>query len=82
MKTPKNERELVLLLKYGLMSEKALERELENLEEILKLSETPIMFCHTHELVTRFKLTQKISSLTDAFYQKHLKPFHFIICRN
>lgn len=82
MKTPKGERELVLLLKTGLLSERALERELENLEELLSLSETPIMFCHTHELVTRFRLTQKISLLSIAFYTKELKPFHFLICRN
>ena len=82
MKTPKGERELVLLLKTGLLSESALERELGNLEEIFRLSETPIMFCHTHELVTRFKITQKISSLTEAFYKRELKAFHFLICRN
>jgi hypothetical protein len=82
MKTPKRERELVLLLKTGLLSEEALERELLSLEEIFRLLETPVMFCHTHELVTRYKVTQKNSSLTNVFYKRELKPFHFLICRN
>jgi len=73
---------MVLLLKTGLLSEEALERELESLEEMFRLSETPIMFCHTHELVTRYKVTHKISSLTNAFYKRELKPFHFLICCN
>lgn len=82
MKTPNKERELVLLTKTATMSEKALEKELISLEELLQFSESPVVFCMTHELARRNGLTHKTEVLLQVYYQKELKPFQFLICIN
>lgn len=82
MKTPNRERELVLLLKTALMSEKALEKELISLEQLFLYAESEIAFCQTHELVQRNRITSKKSRLINIFYSQQLKPFWFLINRN
>lgn len=82
MKTPKRERELVLLLNTGLMSERALEKELISLEEILKESESANVFCQTHEIVRRNRITRSSAILKAAMQRSELKAFHFLICVN
>lgn len=82
MKTPNRERELVLLLKTAFMSERALEKELTNLEELFLFTESEKLFCKTHELVRRNGITRKSSSLSKIFTSKELKPFYFLICIN
>ena len=75
-------REIVLLLKTGKMNEKALEKELDNLEIILHQAEAPGIFCKTHELVDRNRITRKESKLINSYYKIELKPFRFLICKN
>ena len=75
-------RELVLLLKTGQMSEKALEKELDSLDELLHHIESPGIFCKTHELVDRNRITDKQTKLINNFYLQELKPFRFLICKN
>ena len=82
MKTPNRERELVLLLKTAFMSERALEKELTNLEELFLFAESEKLFYQTHELVKRNNITRKPSSLSKVFTSKELKPFYFLICIN
>lgn len=82
MKTPNRERELVLILRTAQMSEKALEKELINLEELLQFSESLAVFCLTHELVKRNNITHKIADLSAIFNKRQLKPFQFLICVN
>ena len=82
MKTPNRERELVLLLKTAFMSEKALERELINLEELFQYAETETAFCKTHELVQRNGISSKKSKLSVIFYTHQLKPFWFLLNKN
>jgi hypothetical protein len=82
MKIPHKERELVLMMKSGLMNEEALEKELYNLEELFQYTESPEMFCITHELVSRNRVTRKKNPLLISFYKRELKPFHFLIGRN
>lgn len=82
MKTPKRERELVLLLKTARMSEKALEKELISLEELFQFAESEKVFCITHELVQRNGITNKSSILSKTFYSRELKPFYFLLCIN
>ena len=82
MKTPNRERELVLLLKTALMSEKALEKELINLEHLFLYAESETAFCQTHELVLRNHITSKRSRLIKVYHSHQLKPFWFLMNKN
>lgn len=82
MKTPNRERELVLLSKTALMSEKALERELISLEQFFVYAESEAVFCQTHQLVKRNRITSKKTHLVTIFYTHHLKPFWFLVNKN
>ena len=82
MKTPNRERELVLLSKTALMSEKALERELINLEHLFQYAESDTAFCQTHELVLRNGITSKRSKLINVYRTHELKPFWFLVNKN
>lgn len=82
MKIPNRERELVLLLKTAFMSEKALEKELVNLEELFQYAESEAAFCKTHELVQRNGISSKKTKLTTIFYTRQLKPFWFLLNKN
>lgn len=82
MKTPNRERELVLLSKTALMSEKALEKELISLEQLFLYAESETAFCQTHELVQRNGITSKKTRLINIFYSHRLKPFWFLMNKN
>jgi len=82
MKTPNRERELVLLLKTALLSEKALEKELISLEHLFLYAESETAFCQTHELVLRNRITSKKSKLVTVYHDHQLKPFWFLVNRN
>lgn len=82
MKTPNSERELVLLLKTALMSEKALEKELISLEQLFVYAESEAVFCQTHQLIQRNRITSKKARLTTVFYTLQLKPFWFLVNKN
>jgi hypothetical protein len=82
MKTPNRERELVLLSKTALMSEKALEKELISLEQLFLYAESATAFCQTHELVQRNRITSKKTRLSVIFYNHLLKPFWFLVNKN
>jgi hypothetical protein len=75
-------REIVLLLKTGKMSDEALGKELDKLEIVLFQTESTSVFCKTHELVDRNRITRKEAKLINCYYQKELKPFRFLVCKN
>ena len=75
-------KKFVLHLKPGLMSEQALEKELGWLDDLLQFAESPVIFCKTHELVNRNRITQKPIKLLKYFYKATLNPFRFLICKN
>lgn len=75
-------REIVLLSKTGKLNERALEKELNSLDTLLQFTESPAIFCKTHELVDRIRITRKEAKLINSFYKTELKPFRFLICRN
>ena len=79
MKTPNRERELVLLSKTAMLSEKALEKELLNLESLFQYAESESAFYTTHELVARNRITSKRSKLKEVFKTPNLKPFWFLV---
>jgi hypothetical protein len=82
MKTPNRERELVLLSKTALMSEKALEKELISLEQFFLYAESEAVFCQTHQLVQRNRITSKKAKLIIIYYDHLLRPFWFLINKN
>ena len=82
MKTPNKERELVLLSKTALMSEKALEKELINLEHLFLYAESETAFCQTHQLVLRNRITSDKAKLRNLYYDHQLKPFSFLVNKN
>jgi len=82
MKTPNRERELVLLSKTALMSEKALEKELISLEHLFLYAESATAFCQTHELVLRNHITSKKAKLIRIYHDLQLKPFWFLVNKN
>ena len=82
MKTPNRERELVLLSKTALMSEKALEKELISLEQLFVYAESEKAFCETHQLVQRNRITSNKKRLINIFYRHQLKPFWFLVNKN
>jgi hypothetical protein len=80
MKIPN--RNLLMLLKNQFMSDQAIEREVECLNEILFKTETPEYFCQAHELINRNRITSKTKKILLAIRFNKLKPFRFLICKN
>lgn len=72
----------MVLLRTEFMTEKEIEQEVEQLNEILVLAETPENFCYTHELVQRNGITSKKGRLLKVFYSTHLKAFWFLLNKN
>jgi hypothetical protein len=80
MRTP--DRDLLVLLKNEFMSQRAIEQEVECLNEILRRTELPLEFCKAHELIRRNRITQNARKLLLALHQIQLKPFWFFISKN
>ena len=80
MKTP--QRDILVLLKNGFMSEQAIEQEVGCLNELLRHTESPEEFCIAHELVNRNRITSKPHKILHAIRSSTLKPFRFLINKN
>ena len=76
------DRDLLLLYKADVYSEDLLQREVETLHQILLRVERSDIFCRSHELVTRNKITQKARRILSATRHFRLKPFQFLINKN
>jgi hypothetical protein len=81
MKTTPN-RDLLVLFRNEFMSPKAMEKEVDCLNDILRMVELPDEFCKAHELLQRNRITQKTHKLLNAFRQTELNPFWFLISKN
>jgi len=75
-------REILVVVKYDSVSQAALEKEMEWLNEILTTAETPSYFCIAHELVNRNRITQNKKKILTAVKHPDLKPFRFLIGKN
>jgi len=75
-------RDLLLLYKTEVYSEDLLQHEVECLHRILLNVECNDVFCKTHELVTRSKITGRARAILKAARHSSLKPFHFLINKN
>ena len=82
MKTP--ERDLLVLVRDEYMNEKFMEKELEQLNEMLFHYETIEKFCAVHEIfdLNKYKIITKASPMQQIIRQKELKPFQFVSNKN
>lgn len=80
MRTPG--RDLIVLLKNQLMSQQAIEHEVECLNGILRLAESEEQFCKAHELVDRNRITQKQKKILRESRFLELRAFRFLINKN
>jgi hypothetical protein len=75
-------RDLLVLLKNEFMSQRALDHEVECLNDILRTAESDDQFCIAHELVDRNRITARPKKIKKAIRYSELKPFRFLINKN
>jgi len=76
------DRDLLLLYKTDVFNEDLLQHEVECLHKVLVQVECNEIFCLSHELVTRSKITDRAKAILKAVQRSTLKPFHFLINKN
>lgn len=82
MKTPN--RDLLVLVKNDHLNEKAIEVELERLNQLLFNYETIQTLCKAHEVfdLNVYKIHSQFKLLKKVISKKHLKPFEFLFNKN
>lgn len=82
MKTPN--RDLLVLVKNDHLTEKAIELELEKLNQLLFNYETIQNLCVAHEVfdLNAYKIHNTFKLLQKVISRKHLKPFEFLFNKN
>jgi hypothetical protein len=80
MKMPN--RDLLVLLKSEFMSQKAIEQEVEYLNDLLRTTESDEQFCRAHELVDRNRITASPKRILKAIRFTELRQFRFLINKN
>ncbi len=80
MKMPN--RDLLVLLKSEFMSQKAIEQEVECLNDMLRSTESDDQFCKAHELVDRNRITGNPKRILKAIRFTELRQFRFLINKN
>ena len=82
MKTPN--RDLLVLVKNDHLTEKAIEVELERLNQLLFNYETIHTLCVAHEVfdLNAYRIHNSFKLLKKVISKKHLKPFEFLFNKN
>jgi hypothetical protein len=75
-------RDLLLLYKTEVVNEDLLQREMEFLNRVLSSVERQEVFCQVHELVNRYRITNKSKAILKATEEPELKPFCFLLNLN
>jgi hypothetical protein len=75
-------RDLLLLYKEEVYNDELIQYEVECLHRILMTVERSDVFCRSHELATRTKITGKAKAILKATEWPELKPFTFLINKN
>lgn len=75
-------RDLLVLLKNEFMTQRAIDHEVECLNDILRTAESDEQFCRAHELVDRNRITSKPKKIRNAIRYVELRPFRFLINKN
>ena len=79
---PGPKRDILVVVKDQLLSEQAIEHEVECLNEILRLAESNEQFCIAHELVNRNRITCRPQRILKAIRYPELRPFRFLLNKN
>ncbi len=80
MKNPT--RNLLILLHGQLLTDQAIEQEVDNLNTLLMITESSSCFCRAHELVNRNHITSSKSKILKESRYTELRPFRFLINKN
>jgi hypothetical protein len=79
-----SDRDLLVLVKDEFMNDQFMEKELEQLNNLLFYYETVENFCVAHEVfdVSKYKIVTKPRGIQKILRQKEVKPFQFICNKN
>jgi hypothetical protein len=75
-------RNLLVVLKSGFMSEEAIEQQVDSINNILYQVESAELFCTAHELVDRNRITSNPNKLLRESSYRNLRTFRFLINKN
>ena len=75
-------RNLLVVLKSGFMSEAAIEQQVECINTILFTVESADPFCIAHELVDRNRITSNRNKIHKEANYRNLRPVRFLINKN
>ncbi len=75
-------RNLLVLFKSASLDERALEQELECINEILEVTGTPHQFCTANELVDRNRISSNPKRIVKEARFNPLRAFRFLINKN
>ena len=76
-----NDRDLLVLVRTKTENQ-SLDEAVESLNNILLQVECTNVFCRSHELVMRNKITSRAKKILKAIASDELKPFYFLINKN
>ena len=77
-------RDLLFLFNHELMTQKAIEYEVEQLHQLLYAIEGIESLIIAHEIIdlNKYKVINKNTQLRNLIRQRELKPFVFLNCKN
>ncbi len=77
-------RDLLVLFNHEIMTQKAIEHEVEQLHQLLYAIEGIENLITTHEIIdlNKYRIIKKAHQLRKLFRQRELKPFVFLNCKN
>ena len=73
---------LLVLFKTWSLDEKSIEQEVECLQKISRISESPEQFCTAHELLDRNRITSRKNKILKMMRSSGLPAFRFFINKN
>jgi hypothetical protein len=71
--------ELMMVVRYGLVNQYAIKKEMERLDRVLDIAKSPGNFCKAHE---PYLTIQKHKKILITVRYAELKPFRFLIGKN
>lgn len=75
-------RDIILLVKDDDVNPEIIDLEMKGLHKMISGIETIDAFCRIHELITRFKITNRKTKIIKAINEEELKAFNFLINKN
>ena len=75
-------RDIMVMLKGESLTEDDIQHEVDMLNQMLSMVESPVSFCNAHELVNRNRITTKRKKILKECKLASLRPFIFLINKN